>query len=133
MALIWQLQESIVKQINEDPKAGWEAAMNPQFSNYTVSLQLSGTFLFLIFKIFFHFLLYDDTCKFIFCICFLLANVSSSAQVGQFKYLLGVKPTPRKDLWNTPLITHPKSLKLPSSFDARIAWPQCSTIGRILG
>ncbi|GLT68213.1 hypothetical protein SLA2020_404650 [Shorea laevis] len=82
------LQESIVKQINEDPKAGWEAAMNPQFSNYTV---------------------------------------------GQFKHLLGVKPAPQKDLWNTPLITHPKSFKLPSSFDARIAWPQCSTIGRILG
>uniref|UniRef100_A0A7N2KP23 Peptidase C1A papain C-terminal domain-containing protein n=1 Tax=Quercus lobata TaxID=97700 RepID=A0A7N2KP23_QUELO len=32
-----------------------------------------------------------------------------------------------------PLITHPKSFKLPSGFDARTAWPECSTIGRILG
>jgi hypothetical protein len=34
----------------------------------------------------------------------LLANVSSYLQVGQFKHLLGVKPTPQKDLWNTPLL-----------------------------
>lgn len=81
------LQESIVKQINEDPKAGWVADMSPQFSNYTV---------------------------------------------GQFKHLLGVKPTPQKHLQGVPLVTHPKSFKLPTSFDARIAWKQCRTIGRIL-
>lgn len=81
------LQESIIKKINENPNAGWEAALNPQFSNYTV---------------------------------------------GEFKYLLGVKPTPKKELSSVPVISHPKSLKLPKEFDARTAWPQCSTIGRIL-
>jgi len=34
------MQESIAKQINENPEAGWEAAINPRFSNYTVSLEL---------------------------------------------------------------------------------------------
>ncbi|XWS31931.1 hypothetical protein CRYUN_Cryun23aG0118000 [Craigia yunnanensis] len=29
------LQDSIVKQVNENPKAGWEAALNPRFSNYS--------------------------------------------------------------------------------------------------
>ncbi|KAK8483104.1 hypothetical protein V6N11_028888 [Hibiscus sabdariffa] len=29
------LQDSIVKQVNENPKAGWKAALNPRFSNYT--------------------------------------------------------------------------------------------------
>ncbi|BBG98527.1 Cysteine proteinases superfamily protein, partial [Prunus dulcis] len=29
------LQDSIIKQINDNPMAGWEAAMNPRFSNYT--------------------------------------------------------------------------------------------------
>ncbi|KAM0957759.1 hypothetical protein ACFX13_026433 [Malus domestica] len=82
------LQDSIIKQINENPKAGWEAAMNPRFSNYTVS---------------------------------------------QFMHLLGVKPTPQKDLQSFPIKTYPKSLKLPNNFDARTAWPQCNTIGRILG
>lgn len=81
------LQESVIKLINSNPKAGWEAAMNPRFSNYTV---------------------------------------------GQFKHLLGVKPTPQHDLKDIPVITHPKSLKLPKQFDARTAWSQCSTIGRIL-
>jgi cathepsin B len=54
-------------------------------------------------------------------------------QVGQFKRLLGVKQTPRNELRSTPVVTHPKSLKLPKNFDARTAWSQCSTIGRILG
>ncbi|CAL8129785.1 unnamed protein product [Prunus armeniaca] len=81
------LQDSIIKQINDNPMAGWEAAMNPRFSNYTVS---------------------------------------------QFMHLLGVKPTPRKDFQSFPILTHPKSLKLPTNFDARTAWPQCNTIGRIL-
>ncbi|XWS46345.1 hypothetical protein CRYUN_Cryun14cG0057400 [Craigia yunnanensis] len=82
------LQDSIVKQVNENPKAGWEASLNPRFSNYTV---------------------------------------------GEFKHLLGVKPTPKRELLGIPVITHDKSLKLPTNFDARTAWPQCSTIGRILG
>ncbi|KAH7578149.1 hypothetical protein JRO89_XS01G0346300 [Xanthoceras sorbifolium] len=82
------LQDSIIKQVNENPKAGWEAARNPQFSNYTV---------------------------------------------GEFKYLLGVKPMPKKELLGVPVVTYDKSLKLPDSFDARTAWPQCSSIGRILG
>lgn len=54
-------------------------------------------------------------------------------QVGQFRRLLGVKPRPRRDFESVPMVTHPKSLKLPKQFDARSAWPQCSTIGRILG
>ncbi|KAJ6879744.1 cathepsin B-like protease 3 [Populus alba x Populus x berolinensis] len=81
------LQDSIVQKVNENPKAGWEAAMNPQFSNYSV---------------------------------------------GEFKYLLGVKQTPTKELRGVPLLRHPKSMKLPIEFDARTAWPHCSTIGRIL-
>ena len=56
-----------------------------------------------------------------------------AAQVGQFMHLLGVKPTLKKDLEDTPVITHPKNLKLPKHFDARRVWPQCSTIGKILG
>uniref|UniRef100_A0A5B7A5W1 Putative cathepsin B-like n=1 Tax=Davidia involucrata TaxID=16924 RepID=A0A5B7A5W1_DAVIN len=81
------LQESIIKVINGNPKAGWKADMNSRFSNYTV---------------------------------------------GQFKHLLGVKPTPQDDLKNIPVISHPKTLKFPDHFDARTAWPQCSTIGKIL-
>ncbi|XP_015572445.1 cathepsin B-like protease 3 [Ricinus communis] len=81
------LQESIIKKVNENPDAGWEAAMNPQLSNFTV---------------------------------------------GQFKYLLGAKPTPKKELMGVPMISHPKTLKLPKEFDARTAWPHCSTIGKIL-
>ncbi|OWM79705.1 cathepsin B-like protease 2 [Punica granatum] len=81
------LQDSIVKQINEHPNAGWKASLNPRFSNFTV---------------------------------------------GEFKHLLGVKPTPHRELRQTPVISHPKSLKLPNNFDARTAWSQCSTIGRIL-
>ncbi|RWR94162.1 cathepsin B [Cinnamomum micranthum f. kanehirae] len=30
------LQESIVQEINANPKAGWKASMNPRFSNYTI-------------------------------------------------------------------------------------------------
>jgi len=81
------LQESIAKQINENPEAGWEAALNPRFSNFTV---------------------------------------------GQFKRLLGVKPTPKGALKGIPVRVHPKDLKLPNQFDARTAWTQCSTISRIL-
>nr|ABF47216.1 cathepsin B [Nicotiana benthamiana] len=81
------LQDSIVKQVNENEKAGWKAALNPRFSNFTVS---------------------------------------------QFKRLLGVKPTRKGDLKGIPILTHPKLLELPQEFDARVAWPNCSTIGRIL-
>ncbi|KAK4795409.1 hypothetical protein SAY86_013403 [Trapa natans] len=81
------LQDSIVKEINEHPNAGWQASMNLRFSNFTV---------------------------------------------GEFKRLLGVKPTPHRELRKTPTVTHSPSLKLPAQFDARTAWSQCSTIGRIL-
>ncbi|KAK9036288.1 hypothetical protein V6N11_078295 [Hibiscus sabdariffa] len=81
------LQDSIVKQVNENPKAGWKAALNPRFSNYTV---------------------------------------------GEFKSILGVKPTPKEELMSIPVVTHDKSVKLPTTFDARTAWPNCSTIGKIL-
>lgn len=56
----------------------------------------------------------------------------SNYTVAQFKHLLGVKPMLPGDLEITPIISHPKSLKLPGQFDARTAWPQCSTVGRIL-
>lgn len=81
------LQESIVQEINAHPTAGWEAAMNPRFSNYTIE---------------------------------------------QFKHLLGVKPTPHAALGAIPIKTYPRDLKLPKQFDARTAWPQCNTIGKIL-
>ncbi|XP_052170432.1 cathepsin B-like protease 2 [Diospyros lotus] len=53
-------------------------------------------------------------------------------KVGQFKRLLGVKPTPQHDLKSIPVVVHPKTLKLPDQFDARTAWSQCRTIGKIL-
>ncbi|KAK1316742.1 hypothetical protein QJS10_CPA05g00009 [Acorus calamus] len=81
------LQDSIVRSVNANPKAGWQASMNPRFTNYTI---------------------------------------------GQFKHLLGVKPTPQNALENIPVITHPKTSILPKQFDARTAWPQCSTIRKIL-
>ncbi|MCD7448337.1 hypothetical protein HAX54_040782 [Datura stramonium] len=81
------LQESIIKEVNENAKAGWKAAFNPRFSDFTVS---------------------------------------------QFKRLLGVKPPREGDLKSIPILTHPKLKNLPKEFDARTAWPQCSTIGRIL-
>ncbi|XP_058076196.1 cathepsin B-like protease 3 [Magnolia sinica] len=56
----------------------------------------------------------------------------SNYTIDQFRHLLGVKQMPQNALDTTPVKTHPKSLKLPKQFDARTAWPQCSTIGRIL-
>jgi len=56
-----------------------------------------------------------------------------SLQVGQFKRLLGVKSTPQHDLKSIPVVVHPKTLELPDQFDARTAWSQCRTIGKILG
>ncbi|KAK7259071.1 hypothetical protein RIF29_24667 [Crotalaria pallida] len=114
------LQDSIAKQINENPKAGWEAAINPRFSNFTVNIQLS-----------LHLPCYYP-CSYYYD--YIIINVVRiSGKVAQFKRLLGVKKTSRKELTSTPVITHPKSLKFPKNFDARTAWSQCSTIGRILG
>jgi cathepsin B len=81
------LQDSIAKQVNENPNAGWKASTNNRFSNYTVA---------------------------------------------QFRGILGVKPTPHRELRQTPVVTHPKSVQLPNKFDARTAWSQCPSIGRIL-
>ncbi|KAG9445491.1 hypothetical protein H6P81_016831 [Aristolochia fimbriata] len=80
------LQASIVQEVNANPNAGWQAAMNPRFTNFSVA---------------------------------------------QFKRLLGVKPPPQ----NSPIIpfkSHTAQIPLPNQFDARTAWPQCSTIGEIL-
>ncbi|KAL8544738.1 hypothetical protein ACS0TY_005099 [Phlomoides rotata] len=52
--------------------------------------------------------------------------------VGQFMHLLGVKPLPEGHLKGIPVVTHEKGLELPTNFDARTTWPQCSTIGDIL-
>ncbi|XP_042473382.1 cathepsin B-like protease 2 [Zingiber officinale] len=52
--------------------------------------------------------------------------------VEQFKHILGVKPMPSNEVMVLPTKTYPKSLNLPKEFDARKAWPQCSTIGKIL-
>ncbi|KAH9624616.1 hypothetical protein KSS87_010319 [Heliosperma pusillum] len=56
----------------------------------------------------------------------------SDVTVGQFKRILGARPTPESEKAKIPLMSHPKSLNLPKEFDARTAWPQCSTIGKIL-
>lgn len=48
-------------------------------------------------------------------------------------HLLGVKPTPEGELKGISVISHKKDMDLPKEFDARTAWPQCSTIGKILG
>ncbi|KAL0700518.1 hypothetical protein Bca4012_056640 [Brassica carinata] len=80
-------QEEIVKEVNENPNAGWKAALNDRFANATVA---------------------------------------------EFKRLLGVKPTPKNEYLGVPVVTHDRSLKLPTEFDARTAWSQCTSIGRIL-
>lgn len=54
-------------------------------------------------------------------------------KVGQFKHLLGVKPKPKGALKGISVVTHEKGMKLPEEFDARKVWPQCRTIGDILG
>lgn len=56
----------------------------------------------------------------------------SNSTVAEFRRLLGVKPRSKQDLSSIPVKTYPKSTKVPKEFDARTAWPQCSTIGRIL-
>ncbi|CAN0885029.1 Cathepsin B-like protease 2 [Linum grandiflorum] len=57
----------------------------------------------------------------------------SNYTVADFKYILGAKPTPKKELLGVPVMRHPKTLALPKEFDARKAWPQCATLTRILG
>ncbi|RYR24497.1 hypothetical protein Ahy_B02g058001 isoform B [Arachis hypogaea] len=56
----------------------------------------------------------------------------TNSHVGEFKCLLGAKPTLKKELIGAPIVTHPKSLKLPKEFDTRTQWSQCSTIGTII-
>ncbi|ONK78834.1 uncharacterized protein A4U43_C02F22920 [Asparagus officinalis] len=56
----------------------------------------------------------------------------SNYTVAQFKYILGVKQMPQNSMKDIPVKSHGKPLGLPRQFDARTAWPQCSTIGRIL-
>ncbi|CAN8248130.1 unnamed protein product [Cochlearia groenlandica] len=57
----------------------------------------------------------------------------SNATVAEFKRLLGVKQTPKKHFLGVPVVTHDDpSLKLPTQFDARSAWPLCTSIGNIL-
>ena len=51
------LQESIVRHVNEHPHAGWKAAMNPSFSNYSVSFYLLNIILLLMDGIWFFFFL----------------------------------------------------------------------------
>ncbi|AEE27413.1 putative cathepsin B [Arabidopsis thaliana] len=83
----WILQNEIVKEVNENPNAGWKASFNDRFANATVA---------------------------------------------EFKRLLGVKPTPKTEFLGVPIVSHDISLKLPKEFDARTAWSQCTSIGRIL-
>lgn len=56
----------------------------------------------------------------------------SDYTVGQFKRILGARRTPESEKRDIPMVSHPRSLDLPKEFDARKAWPQCSTIGNIL-
>ena len=55
------------------------------------------------------------------------------SKVAKFKSILGARKTPESEKKNIPLVHHERSLNLPEEFDARTHWPQCSTIGRILG
>ncbi|KAL9239184.1 hypothetical protein vseg_013527 [Gypsophila vaccaria] len=56
----------------------------------------------------------------------------SNFTLGQFKRILGARPTPKSERAFIPIVSHPKTLNLPKEYDARKAWPQCSTIGKIL-
>lgn len=56
----------------------------------------------------------------------------SNYTVGQFKHLLGARPIPLSEATHIPIVSHGRSSHLPKEFDARQAWPQCSTISRIL-
>ncbi|KAJ4786703.1 Cathepsin B-like cysteine protease [Rhynchospora pubera] len=53
--------------------------------------------------------------------------------VAQFKHMLGAKRPPPAALHQFPLLTHQNNnISLPKHFDARAAWPQCTTISAIL-
>eukprot|EP01018_Ginkgo_biloba_P005412 Gb_05701 [translate_table: standard] len=56
----------------------------------------------------------------------------SNYTVGEFTHLLGVLPTPQKLLESVPIKVYPKGLKLPKQFDAREAWPHCTSARTIL-
>ncbi|CAN6469568.1 unnamed protein product [Victoria cruziana] len=56
----------------------------------------------------------------------------SNYTVGQFKYMLGVKEAPEDASLSIPVRDHATSSNLPNEFDARSAWPECGSIGRIL-
>lgn len=109
------MQKSVIESINNNPQAGWKAFMNPRFANYTVSFWINFLQKISIYSA------NRLTC----CYC--------NPQVAQFKHLLGVKPMPEGDLKGISVITHKQGLKLPEKFDARTAWPQCTTIADILG
>ncbi|KAL9235594.1 hypothetical protein vseg_010340 [Gypsophila vaccaria] len=56
----------------------------------------------------------------------------SDLTVGQFKRILGARSTPQSERSKIPVVSHPEPMSLPKEFDARKAWPQCTTIGKIL-
>ncbi|XP_031486094.1 cathepsin B-like protease 3 [Nymphaea colorata] len=56
----------------------------------------------------------------------------SNYTIGQFKYMLGMKKIPKDASLSFPVGSHVANSNLPAQFDARTAWPQCSSIGRIL-
>ncbi|CAN6469564.1 unnamed protein product [Victoria cruziana] len=56
----------------------------------------------------------------------------SNYTIGQFRYILGVKETAKNALLSVPVRTHVRKSNLPKQFDARTAWPRCSSIRRIL-
>jgi cathepsin B len=106
------IQKDIIETVNKHPDAGWTAAHNPYFANYTVS---EIAFIILSFP------------------RLLTLKPSLFLQIAQFKRILGVKPTPQSVLTDVPAKTYSRSLKLPKEFDARSKWSHCSTIGNILG
>ncbi|XP_025817305.1 cathepsin B-like protease 2 isoform X1 [Panicum hallii] len=105
------IQKDIIETVNKHPDAGWTAAHNPYFANYTVS---EIAFIILSFP------------------RLLTLKPSLFLQIAQFKRILGVKPTPQSVLTDVPAKTYSRSLKLPKEFDARSKWSHCSTIGNIL-
>uniref|UniRef100_A0A0D9ZX71 Peptidase C1A papain C-terminal domain-containing protein n=1 Tax=Oryza glumipatula TaxID=40148 RepID=A0A0D9ZX71_9ORYZ len=116
------IQDDIIKAINKHPNAGWTAARNPYFANYTVNNNtLLLLFSFLLFFLRGHLpvvvsIAYIKT--FISCLFGGLNN--PPVQTAQFKHILGVKPTPHSVLNDVPVKTYPRSLMLPKEFDARV-------------
>lgn len=54
----------------------------------------------------------------------------ANTTINDFKKLLGSYFTPEND--DSFIRTHPRNLSLPTSFDAREAWPQCNSMQTIL-